>query len=61
MDTNTVLIEGISYEPPLVNNLKRAMDFTLGGIEAPVKCNEKRESNTVWCETIAFIAVPLHI
>ena len=37
------------------------MDFTFGGIEAPVKGNEKRESNTVWCETIAFIAVPLLI
>ena len=37
------------------------MDFTFGSIEAPVKGNEKCESNTVWCETIAFIAVPLHI
>ena len=55
------LIKGISYKPPRVNNLKREMDFTFSGIEAPTKGNEKRESNTKLHRMTAFIAVPLHI
>ena len=54
------LIAGISYNVH-VNILKREMDFTFSGIEAPTKGNEKRESNTKWYGMTAFIAVPPHI